>query len=459
MTVDAQNLSETKESETSQGKNDKAWELLFNDSKIGLLSKVNGTDNWCRITAEQISQIGKREPRLMTKFDHKVNLPQLFKQHRLSVLPVTRGDYLVGRFDAYGTLGPDSVKTNPLQKFDIPSHLETLRPEFISSEAMAINCACASGILGDFIGDGELYSTVNGRMTSDQLEYDIDVFLDEDERSNKKKTKNVIVRNSQMEIDAGYESDGNLTIIEAKRDLADDFLVRQLFYPYCKWKKAISKKIRTVFLVYSDSVFHLYEYGFSDDYYNSFKLLRYQKYSAQLDISRNDISEIAYAAEPVEEPKIPFPQANSMERIVNLLELLYDHAMTRDEITGNYAFTGRQTSYYTDAGRYLGLIDKKTDSDANIEYCLTDQGQKIMSMRPTDRQIAIIGQIFSHRVFKESYLKSAKLDPLKDKDDIEKIILDSMKDSIYNITSRATYERRASTIKKWLEWIRSKQDE
>ncbi len=33
--------------------------------------------------------------------------------------------------------------------------------------------------------------------------------------------------------------------------------------------------------------------------------------------------------------------------------------MTKEEITTTYDFNPRQTNYYTDAGRYLGIIDKK----------------------------------------------------------------------------------------------------
>ena len=54
---------------------------------------------------------------------------------------------------------------------------------------------------------------------------------------------------------------------------------------------------------------------------------------------------------------IPFPQANSFERIINLCEILYENnTLSRDEITYRYDFDSRQTNYYTDAGRYLGLI-------------------------------------------------------------------------------------------------------
>ena len=42
------------------------------------------------ISADQIREY--REPRLMAKFDHRVNLPQIFAENGLAILPVSRGD-------------------------------------------------------------------------------------------------------------------------------------------------------------------------------------------------------------------------------------------------------------------------------------------------------------------------------------------------------------------------------
>jgi len=64
----------------------------------------------------------------------------------------------------------------------------------------------------------------------------------------------------------------------------------------------------------------------------------------------------------VREPEIPFPQADSFRRIINLCELLNKSYLTKNEITANYYFDPRQSNYYTDAGRYLGLIGAFNDT-------------------------------------------------------------------------------------------------
>jgi len=59
-------------------KNDKAWKLLFDKYKI--LDAID-THGYFQIDAAQINEF--REARLMTKFDHKANLPELFSKHNL----------------------------------------------------------------------------------------------------------------------------------------------------------------------------------------------------------------------------------------------------------------------------------------------------------------------------------------------------------------------------------------
>ena len=55
------------------GLNDAAWENLF--EKYHILSELEQNGHFI-ISAGQIKEF--REPRLMTKFDHKVNLPAVF---------------------------------------------------------------------------------------------------------------------------------------------------------------------------------------------------------------------------------------------------------------------------------------------------------------------------------------------------------------------------------------------
>lgn len=416
--------------------NDAAWQILFD--KYNILDAVRNQGEFV-ISASQIKEF--REPRLMTKFDHKVNLPSIFARNNLAILPVTRGDYVISSFSAYKEFESPS---DEVQRISIPAHIQSLMPQFLVSEAIALNCANACGILSDFLEDDELVSTVSGRMSSGEFNFNIDTASG---------TKSIAVNNSQIEIDAAYEGIQYLSLFEAKRDLSDDFLVRQLYYPYRVWSNRVTKPVKPVFLIFSNGVFNLYQYQFSDPQsYNSLQLVKQKNYVIATEICLADIENLLRNVVEVQEPEISFPQANSMTRIINLIELLYEKPMTKQDITSEYAFDERQTNYYTDAGRYLGLIDKCHDDDRNILFQLSPQGRYIMGLEYKARQLAIVSQILSHKVFRETLKLHLQCGEMPDAQTIVQIMKNA---SLYNVEADSTYFRRSSTVVGWVNWILS----
>lgn len=418
------------------GVNDTAWEKLFDKYNIAENVEKNGQFT---ISADQIREF--REPRLMTKFDHKVNLPKIFRENELSILPISRGDYIISSFSAYKEF--EKLSSN-YQKIIIPNHLQSLMPQFIVSEAIALNCANACGILNDFLEDDDIVTTVNGRMGSGLFEFKIDTKFGQ---------KFVGVHNSQIEIDAAYEGVNYLSLFEAKKDISEDFLIRQLYYPFRTWSAKISKPIKSVFMVFSNGIFNFYEYKFEDlSNYNSLQLVKQKNYIIATEISLSDIEYALKMAPIMREEEISFPQANSMLRIINLIELLNERSMTKQEITAEYAFDERQTNYYTDAGRYLGLIEKNYDDERNIVFSLSGRGRHIMSLEYKARQLAIATQILKHKVFNEVLKIHLQYGEMPD----TKTIVNIMKKSnLYNIEADSTYIRRSSTIVGWINWILS----
>lgn len=414
--------------------NDSAWERLFDRYRI--LDAIH-THGKFIISSEQIKEF--REPRLMTKFDHRINLPSIFKQNNLAILPITRGDYMISSFLAYKELETSSER---FERVSIPSHIQSLMPQFLVSEAIALNCANACGILDDFLEDEALIPTVNGRMGTGEFKFNIDTISG---------IQTVCVRNSQIEIDAAYEGIQNLSLFEAKKDLADDFLIRQLYYPYRVWKDRVTKPVKTVFFVFSNGVFELYQYNF-EDYrnYNSIHLEKQRKYMISTKIYMNDIDDILKNTKECVENNISFPQANDMLKIINLIELLFVEQMTKQDITSKYAFDERQTNYYTDAGRYLELIQKERDANGNILFHLTQKGRYIMKLGYKERLLAIATQILAHRVFRETLKLHLQTGEMPDKSTIVSIM---KKSSIYNVEKESTFDRRASTVIRWVEWI------
>lgn len=417
-------------------KNDEAWNKLF--EKYDILNKIEQNNSY-KITAEQIIEF--REPRLMTKFDHTINLPKIFIDNKLSILPVTRGSYIISHFNAYHNFETESLD---IIRASLPSYIQSLDYGEIKSEAIALNCAIASGIIADFIEDGSLLATVSGRMGSGKFEFDI-------QDLNTKSFQHINVENSQIEIDAAYEGENYLTILEAKRDLSKDFLVRQLYYPYRVWESKVTKKVKPVFLIYSNGIYRMYEYAFENpNEYNSLVLVKQQNYSLEdTEISLNDIQIIMTTVKYVDEPKVSFPQADVFERVINLCELLNEQDMTHDNVTKKYDFDARQTNYYTDAARYLGLLEKARKNKV-IKYSLTPLGKKILNMCFKKRQLALCELILSHKVFNDVLQLYFSHGVMPEKCEIVGLMKRS---KLYNVNSDETFGRRASTIKNWIDWI------
>ena len=246
--------------------------------------------------------------------------------------------------------------------------------------------------------------------------------------------------------------------MEAKRDLTDNFLIRQLYYPFRTWQQKMAKKpVRPVFLIYSNSIFYLYEYRFNDlQHYNSLELVKHKRYCLEdTHISVEDVQKILKKLWFNKEPNIQFPQANSFERVINICELLYINDVEKNFITEEYSFDVRQSSYYLDAARYLGLVEKSLDLDGHDCYTLTQLGKSLFSMSYKQRQAKLIETILSYKSFYLTYEAYRNNNEMPSKAEIVSYIrqagvVDPKTGLPY---SDSTNKRRASTVSAWVRWI------
>ncbi len=365
----------------------------------------------------------------MTKFDFKSQLPQIFKDNNLSILPVSRGGYVISDILTFHDFEINDVEIN---KVEFPPFIETIDYQNINSEALALNCAYCSNMFTDFTQDETLLPTVNGRMSSLTFKFKIDSCNGE--------KKDFTVKNAQIEIDGGYEGIKSFYLIEAKNTISKDFIIRQLYYPFKLWSKKIKKEVKPIFLTYTNGIFHFREYEFDDcEYYNSIFLKKEKKYIIQEKINNEIIIKKLQEAIIVKEPEIAFPQANSFERIVNLCELLtHKKILSREDITNNYDFDVRQTNYYTDACRYLGLVDKKR-VNGQIFYFLTEKGTRLFQLTISERQLKFIELIISHLAFNETLKLYFKKSDVPNKREIVSIMKQC---NLNNINSNKTFERK-----------------
>ncbi|MBA3920574.1 MAG: translation elongation factor [Nostocaceae cyanobacterium] len=422
--------------------NDVAWEQLFEDHAI--LSAISET-GFFEIDSLAINKY--RESRLMANFEHHANLPKIFKEYDLSILPISRNRYIMGHFDTYFKVNyqPDVEITS----FEFPSSIQRINDTNLYSENSALSCAFNTGIIQDLLNNEETFYTVAGRMSTGSFSFGI---------NNKNNTDNspyhISVNNSQCEIDAGFESESYFLLVEAKLYDVEDFLIRQLYYPYRLWSSKISKKIIPAFMTYSNlnNKFSFFLYEFENILnYNSLRLIAQKDYIIEPEnIKRIDILSAFSRITPIAEPiDIPFPQADKFERVVDLLTLLLDRELTKNEIASKYQFDLRQVDYYTNAAKYLGLVDNFFDlSTKEKTFRLTGEGKNLLNQKSKTKILSLIRKILDHEVFYKTFEFTLKNEKVPNNQETCTII------SSCNLgISSSTIDRRATTVRRWIEWI------
>ena len=416
-----------------------AWKALI--EKYDIVDKItkNGVFH---IKASQIKEF--REPRLMAKWDSTDSLPEVLRTKKINILPDSRSSYVMSDFILYQDIPELEEKVEKMTHVELPDY-ESIDVNNISSEANAINVLLLSGILDDFLGTSENVSTFNGRMGTGVFDFEVDTY--------RKVKRRIHVDNAQCEIDGGFENDTSVVIMEAKNVVHDDFHIRQLYYPYRLWKTRVSKPIRLVFSIYSNQIYRLFEYRFRElEDYSSIELVKSKNYSLQdTEISLDELiavrKETAITTDDnMDNTDIPFIQANSMDRIINLLENMYENPMTSQQIAELMDFLPRQSDYYFNAGKYIGLFEKKTD-DKQVVVELTALGNRVFKLNYKERQLKLVSLILEHKIFAHFFDTVIESGELPDTTDIEKMMRE------LNVCNEPQINRRASSVYGWLKWI------
>ena len=417
-----------------------AWEQLFDKYHIQEEIQHYGE---CRILAEQIKEF--REPRLMAKWDSEASLPEILKKNRVNILPVSRKEYVLSDFKLYESLPPFLDTKSPMKQIHFKEQYESVDCQHISSESNAINVLLLSDVLDDFLGSEGTAETFNGRMGTGAFDFFVNSYAGV--------KRKVSVEGAQCEIDGGFENDENVIIMEAKNVIHPDFHVRQLYYPYRLWKSKVKKPIRLLFSQYSNQIFRLFEYAFANpEDYSSIYLVQQKNYSLEdVHITEEDLIEVwektpvvtdDHMVAPTPKSYIPFIQADSLERVISLLEHLAIHPMGTGDIAQLMNFKERQSDYYYHAGHYLGLFIKKEQA-----VYLTSLGRKVYQLPYKKRQLKLVSLILEHQIFHDffAYVISRNQMPSR-KEIIEKMLQ-------YHVCSESVVSRRSGSVISWLRWI------
>ncbi|WP_296405430.1 hypothetical protein [Psychrobacter sp.] len=415
---------------------DTTWEALFEKYSILKHINANGVFN---ISSSQINEF--HQARLMAKFDYQEKMPQIFLDNGLAILPMSNRTYVIGRFNIFEKIKHNKLETKDAKK--LPSYITAIDIEHISSETTALLCANICGILNSFFEEDEITHVIGGRMGSGDFNFKLSDI-------------NFSVSKSQIEIDGGFESENYIYLVEVKNLIHDNFLVRQIYYPYRTWtkkleEKCINKEVRNIFLTYSDGNFYLREYEFEQlEDPSSIRMVKEDRYSIVKDaLNFEKLQEIINTVAIVEEPELPFPQCNDLDKVINLCELLCyrNEAMSKPAIAEEFHFVVRQADYYGNGGRYLNLITSNPDKS----YSLTQLGESIFSQSLQQRQIELVRIILSHKPFNIIMRDYIEQGDYPSHERVEELLKDY---NMYKVNKqKITFKRRCSTVKGWINWI------
>jgi len=417
-------------------KNDIAWQKVA--ERMPLLQEIDER-GFFRISAKELQQNSdERQPRLMVKFDYDFQRPTLFRNHKLNILPLKRGNYVVFRDPSnvcYFEFEKPADSNRPLAytpKSDLDS-FDTLGKQLCASECDAVDLAFVSGLLESFCQTSQLTLTKRGRFGSDKFPVVLPGCGEE-----------IWIESAQIEVDSVYESADTIVLIEAKMGFHKEFHQRQLYYPFIWLSSRTEKRIVPILLCYSNGEYQLNEFRMGQQFGDA-SLVRQQHFVlGKYSIAPGNLDEMVASSSPPYEVSGAFPQADDLDKVVDIVRLAHDDITDQTILGDTFGFTERQAYYYLCAAQYLGFLDEENE--------LTPTGVSLVTQSDRlGRTRILLNSMFSRPVFREAMLL------LKSEDlDLKKVSTDAIASMITRARPEyavSTARRRAGTVRNWLKWL------
>lgn len=411
-----------------------AWEKLVTE-------RVNTALDVVVLTKHDIESTTGNELRLMTKLDSSAVLPKALRRHGYFVLPIKNGEYVLVRGNGYHAL--EKLPQPPtVFKPKLDFELKTL--DVGDSESQHLDYSYNVGLIERFAGLAGLRQTIRGRKRMPAIDFRVGQIGPIN-----------VNRGVQIEVDLGCEGVSDVVLMEAKTGEPEDFIIRQLFYPYRKWKHEIpGKRIRPWFFC-SKSLgnrrfYSFWEYEFTDDLqYQSLSLRRNEAFLVEPSRRRLTVDELLRAHVTIR-AKPDFwnvPQADSFERVAEMPLLIAQGLNTSQKVATHYNFDPRQSSYYRQAAEFLGLVSQ---DEKGHEYILTDLGREYADL-PADERRQLLAGILAHFPPMRATLEASGRAGARGVSRMEIAELIECNSKI----KATTPNRRASTLMAWLRWLQS----
>jgi hypothetical protein len=413
------------------GSTSKAWDELFR--VLPLRERLRDSDV-ATITADDIKSRTGREPRLMTKFDTRESRPRALND--VTILPSSNGAYALLRGDGYCDLRPaDSVRiwSRHRARSDILTLPWVTGP---ASESQALDMAFASGILDDFFQDRDARLTIRGRLRCPAFRYAFQCAS---------RTVELVADGVQIEVDSGFEGE-RVYLLEAKLGNRSNFHVRQLYFPLRMWSTLVaSKPVIAAYLAWSNRRITLRSFRFDPiDLYQSIQPVASVDYLLDEPDRLPSLTELIESTPPyVGALQVPFPQADDMHRVIDIVDAIGSGVSGRAALASRYGFDGRQADYYANAAAFLGLLERDQRS-----FRLSPLGHQFVAAPLDRRHEMLLRQIVARPVLRQVAVHIAESGALPPLDAITEIVASRTG------LSRGTPQRRAKTVLSWFKWVR-----
>ncbi len=409
-----------------------AWSAIA--SAIGLEERLASGELSVAITAQQIKEITGREPRLMTKFDTRESRPSLLRG--LTILPLSNGTYVLLKGDGY----VDVPAANRVRRWPVSAKARQLVTlpwdNGPASESQALDMALATGLLEEFLEES-VRLTIRGRLRSPSFDFWFD---------GEGHPIPLTASGVQIEVDAGLEGQ-QIHLVEAKLGARTNFHNRQLYYPFRMWQQLVpDKRVTAIFLAFSNRCFSLRRFeavGAQADRYHGLVATKSVDYYFDEPTAIPTLEELLADTElQAGEAEVPFPQANDVRRVIDVIDSVAAGLVTRVEISSHYDLDDRQADYYANAATFLCLLVRSGSG-----FALTERGSRFSKMRRTERIVYLMREIASKPVFRQVLEATSVSGKLPSGERVAALIGQQAG------LSGKTPNRRAGTVLAWAKWI------
>lgn len=232
---------------------DRAWQAIFEHYQIDNhdfdTAPYYLSANDIKKATKQFEATGECEARILCKQDTRESRPELFKQLGLFILPIKNGLYAIIRGEGYVDL--PEITSQPLYHQSILNFpLETVWQG--DSEMQHLDYAYAVSLVRTFMDDPTLVLTIRGRKYTPQFSFRVNQHV-------------LSVQSVQTEVDAGYEGQHQVVLVEAKNTRTKNVIIRQLFYPYRQWSRTTTKHVHPLFFERQGKEYHFWRFAFADE--------------------------------------------------------------------------------------------------------------------------------------------------------------------------------------------------